>query len=403
MMDDIEFQLCLNIDSTDVKQDSATPRSKTRGRKRSAGSTGDGGDDGDGISGSRKIRGGHTRSDEERGRHLQLPPRKRIRTSSFSSIDRRGNVQVEDNTNDTAVRTVETVVSKRASLPDIGSVRDTDTPGGDSTGSNQDNDTSTVDMDVNMGIDDTVIHTANLPPEFQPRDVIHHRPQPPFAYFSEGAYMPALLDSLSSSRTVQAPRNHRFVIYEDADDMEVDDCGSVEQNLYYSPEDDKENADEEREHQDLQSQHSQERDYHHTYPGVGILHTSEPTVEQRDYHTTLTSFQDPITAGAAVGREAPLEGSSTLWSGSARRFASTDMGIGIGIGQDEVYQYPVSTPSPSSRADSTEHPLPSSTSLSATEVSLRALPDQSQTSEPDNPQTSLRLHPRRLRRAIRSI
>lgn len=432
-MDEIELQLCLNVDSAasrsmppppclsprsayksndqdeKYKQPHAAPWHHIQRGKRFAGSFGNGSDDGDddgegavafSVSDSFKCRddcdGKNDRRESEPqpgpGRYLRLPPRKRVRTSFLFEprrLIKSGGEKGNDAGETATVNIDKTGNLKRASasLPEFGCIVE-----GPQDLPRTENDLSTqnADMEAHMDVDDGDDNGDTEPNAVDPisltRDPVFHPPQPPFVHFPKGAYMPAFLDSLSSSRADQARRTRRFSIYEDPEDMDIDGAGYFESSWYLSPEDDKENAEEESNNQsqhphphphEHDHDHDNEQDQHHGHSlpfAEQESYNSSPATEQRTYHdnTTALSHHNPITS-ARAGRRNSNETSSTSLSEVSRRLASIERDIG----QNDVHQFTISNDTSTSTPSRTDIPartMPSPSSLSATEVSLHALP-----------------------------
>ncbi|OJI96239.1 hypothetical protein ASPVEDRAFT_35607 [Aspergillus versicolor CBS 583.65] len=233
--------------------------------------------------------------------------------------------------------------------------------------------------------------------------------------FLEGACMPALLDSLSSPRDEKDHSSHQFLIYEDPGDLDIDGVGFFETGWYLSPEDDKENI-EERDQQ--QHQHSREREHEHEHEQANernqdpnydfsfddrdSYHHAPTTEQHSDHNTTTTHNQTPIGPTGYERRHS--QRSPITPSAHPREVEFSDRGSRDGA---QYFSFLLSeTPQPiTTRIDTLgpEYTLPSPTSLSATEVSLRALLP-SQTAEgdsPTQPESNTRSLPRRHRRVNR--
>ncbi|KAI9375766.1 hypothetical protein BJX61DRAFT_492972 [Aspergillus egyptiacus] len=425
MMDEVDFQLCLDIDSPvsyhhftsssngpqTQFQELDTPRSKYQTRKRFSGSVGHDGVPSEGMSGSQTHR--HNDDDIEDKRYLELPPRKRVRTSlSLSALESKDRV-VDDNADEVA-RITDTLDLRGGSLSQTESVvqqvcRDPDLPSPEDT-------SVAINSETKIGGNQVASvrdrDEASIPQPLIP-DIIHRRLQPPFAYYPEGGYMPATLESLTS-RSTPAPRACRFVIYEDPESMELDG----DEGFYFvppwflSPEDDKENADDEHGqgnhvHENVSVENSQE-DYHLTYRDV----------EQYSATNITASFQGLDVAEPEVpARENPAGNfpHRSSWREHERWTASTSTSMSTRTHQHQYQHQARHSPLPNNtftftstpatpRADYFEHPVPSPTSLSATEVSLLALPGQvSRGSNPGTPTPENSLRSRRPRRTIRSV
>ncbi|KAL3457202.1 hypothetical protein BJX64DRAFT_21156 [Aspergillus heterothallicus] len=450
MMDEIDLQLCLEIDPIIP----GTPRPKLRPEKRSAPEAAD--DAGPpsvsgtftfashrvGISNTHiqhnnndghhhhhrhhttipQGNDGQQVGDRERERdpelYLALPPRKRVRTSlSVPVLGRKSSLQLEDRPDQIAEGGSEVDVMrhheggvgdavqhlKRTSLPSGLQVLH---GGADMAESlehrvavpasvlvrGMDND---VEMDINDGQEEEslVQNDDHVPPHFQIQDLMHHRPQAPFVYFPEGPYFPAVSDTLSP-RGASSGRTTRFAIYEDTEDflmdmdmnMEVD--GESERTWltwYLSPDDNKENSEEDHQDEQLQSQENgqvlgpeaQDYEHHFAFSGAGMGSYAQPSIEQRAYHNNDISSQHLADYASTPSREDPLEESSNLYQN-------------IHMNNNMPIHAPIGT--------GNEHSLPSTSFLSATEMSLQSLPGQS---SPRRPTSNIRS--RRSRRTIRSL
>ncbi|KAL3475132.1 hypothetical protein BJX99DRAFT_259748 [Aspergillus californicus] len=451
MMDEIEFQLCLSIDPTDVKQDNTTtPRPVIRGKKRSAESFEDEYGDGDDRKDDKNVPSlQQLRSDEQElgdGGYLQLPPRKKVRTSltfSQSLIERESQGQGHNlslcqegcNTKENAVNTAEaldleldpSLDLKRTPHPGI---ENTDTPRREASHAFTDTEPDIPDTkseastEIDDNADDNVVNLLQISPQAHTQDMIYHRPQPPFVYFPESAFMPALVDNLcSTSRAFQieahAHQAHQFIIYEDPDymDLDVDIDAEIGEDYwfgpawYLSPEDDKENID------DGHRAHRLGEPGYETRYEIGIEDDREIdrmeaytastgiTVHQQASSDTTTFFQRHIAEQTV--EEAPPEGSiiTSPWSEVLGWAASTEL-------ETEQTDIHPSTSSTNTHADEhvhtptityfydSENPQPLATLLSATEVSLRAL--SSHISGTGSLDTGNGTRPRR-RRLMRSV
>lgn len=311
-----------------------------RGKKRSAGSFED--EDGDEDVDDRKGDGNvssfqQLRSDEQElgdGGYLQLPPRKKVRTLlpfSHSSIERKGQGQGQNlnqegyNTKENAVDTAgaldleldPSLDLKRMSHPGI---ENANAPRREATRGVENNKTDIPEAstDIDDNADDNTVSLLQISPQAHTQDIIYHRPQPPFVYFPDSAFMPAILDSLcSTSRAFQveahAHQAHRFVIYEDPDymDLDLDIDAEVGEDYwfgpawYLSPEDDKENVNDghrarrrgEPEYEtgyEIGIEDDREVDRMEAYTAITGI-----TVHEQAYSDTTTSFQRPI-AGRTV-------------------------------------------------------------------------------------------------------
>ncbi|KAL2846436.1 hypothetical protein BJY01DRAFT_213395 [Aspergillus pseudoustus] len=251
-----------------------------------------------------------------------------------------------------------------------------------------------IDMDIDNREDETKNDTDNtIPPHFPIHELMHHRPQAPFVYFPEGPYFPAISDTLPSREASGGPATN-FAIYEDTQDftmdmdmdMDVGEEGEGEESWlvptwYFSPEENKENTEEEHESE----QRQQHEDGHfllgsdgYDLPFAGM----EPSyvrlsIEQRAYHNNamvrpqgLANYESPPR------RQDPLEGSSNFYQH-----------IGLGDRPNNGF----------TRADN-QHPVPSPSFLSATEISLQTLLGRASATE-----STPGLRSRRSRRTIRSL
>ncbi|KAL4784183.1 hypothetical protein BJX76DRAFT_327938 [Aspergillus varians] len=413
MMDEIELQLCLNIDtavSCNAPSPSRPPSKDTceskpsdekqkqkqkhvhrapqlhvlrSPGKRPSGSFGGEGDgrehEGDGAGGD----GDGENCDSGRGQHLRLPPRKRARTSLLSLEPKDGTGSGGDNDIDVAVAAAAAAAATNIDpmgnlerepsgvLREIGSVLE-----GVHGLSPLENDIRTQNVDAEAGMDidgdsdaETEVNAVDL--TSQPEDTVFHRPQLPFVHHPEGAYMPAIPDSLSSPRGEQLRHAHCFSIYEDPEDMDIDGVGFFEMNWYLSPEDDKENIAVEVSHQN-QHPHRHEHEYEHGHSNehdqnqdhdYHRLFAEEPynprlaIEQQRAYHSIRTIFhhlQDPIISTGGTG--SPQEGPNSRipLPEASRQFPDTEPGIG----RDHDHQL-------------TEHTLLYPSLHNAAEVSLR--------------------------------
>ena len=458
MMDEIELQLCLHIgepamgcsmpppplpsqptsdsncrvdykgqpDQGQTWQGQGTPLLHgARRKKRSAECLGDGIDgNGDGVGeedngedglvspmiGSLGCEDGY-----EPGSYLRRPPRKRART--LFAVDGKGRIRIGGDDggvgDDTAALGIDgKVADLGVPLPDIGGVLDNNTR--HSEHAVKDMGVQSVNMEENMDIDSDVREDAieSIPSQSPARRNTFHRPQQPFMEFFEGAYIPALLDSLSSPRDEKGHRSHQFLIYEDPEDMDIDGVGYFETSWYFSPEDEKENIE-----GGGQEQHQHSRDHDHEHEQANEHNQEDPSYDfsfdDRDsYNHALTTQQHTdhnITTAHDPSQMRPTEterrhpqGRPLTPSAYPREFESPDHSGR----DDDVRQFSFlsnETPLPiTPRIDTLglEYTLPSPTSLSATEISLRALLP-SQTAEgdmPTQPENNSRPLPRRHRR-----
>lgn len=453
-MDEIELQLCLHIEeqivgcsmpppplpshpSSDnacrtgyndgpdrghIWQGQGTPPFPgVRGKKRSAGCLGDGIDDNDECFGEEgndrdglafPMSGSLGHEDEyEPGSYLRRPPRKRVRT--LLAVDGKDRVQTSggDETAalgiDGVVADLERVLSTSAPVPDIGGDHDGNTQHPDHADKEN---MQSVDMEEDMDIDCDVRTDAieSIPSQSPARRNTFQRPQPPFMEFLEGAYMPALLDSLSSPRDEKDHSSHQFLIYEDPGDLDINGVGYFETGWYLSPEDDKENIDE---RDQPQHQHSREREHEHEQanernqdPNYDFTfddrdsYNHAPTTEQHTGHNTTTTHR-PTGSERRHSQRSPITPSANPREVEFSGHSSRDHAQHFSFLLSESPQ-PITT-----RIDTLgpEYTLPSPTSLSATEVSLRALLP-SQTAEDDSPtqtESNTRSLPRRHRRVHR--
>jgi hypothetical protein len=119
-----------------------------------------------------------------------------------------------------------------------------------------------VDMDVDNNNDETDASNDNgNPPHYPIQDLMHHRPQAPFIYFPEGPFFPAAVPSQTSSSRGTSSAQTSFVIYEDTHDITMAMDMDMDTNMdgdgdregtwasspdrFLSPEENKENTDEE--------------------------------------------------------------------------------------------------------------------------------------------------------------
>ncbi|KAL3452106.1 hypothetical protein BJX65DRAFT_267513 [Aspergillus insuetus] len=240
-----------------------------------------------------------------------------------------------------------------------------------------------VDMDVDNNENETEPSSDNdNPPHYPIQDLMHHRPQAPFIYFPEGPFFPAAVPPQTSSLRGTPSGQTSFVIYEDTHDMAMAMDMDMDMNMdgdgegnwesspgwFLSPEENKENADEEERdgHGHLQ-QHDDGyilRSDGYDLAFAGMEPYVHPSIEREAYHNSSQGLHD---YGSAHAQQNALQGSG--------HYPSMRAPAGTGNG----------------------YMPPSSGFLSATEVSLHAIPGQT----PQNESTH-GLRQRRSRRAIRS-
>jgi hypothetical protein len=250
-----------------------------------------------------------------------------------------------------------------------------------------------VDMDVDNNENETEPSNDNdNPPHYPIQDLMHHRPQAPFIYFPEGPFFPAAVPSHTSSSRGTSSGQTSFVIYEDTHDIAMAMDMDMDTNMdgdgggegtwesspgwFLSPEENKENADEDE--QDGHGHLPQHDDgyilrsdgYDLAFAGMEpFVHLS---IEREAYHNTaMLSSQGLHDYGSTQNA---LQG-----SGHYPHMSSGHTSMRAPAGTDNGYI------------------PPSSSFLSATEVSLHAIPGQIPQSE-----STPRLRRRRSRRAIRS-
>ncbi|KAL4887702.1 hypothetical protein BJY04DRAFT_5935 [Aspergillus karnatakaensis] len=187
---------------------------------------------------------------------------------------------------------------------------------------------------------------------------LHHfllPPVPPPVSFEPPASLPSLPCGSSFTHDDSVPQTDPFEIFEDPGPessmfMEIDLPCFVDPSWYITPDDNKENTNEDVQQHDSQvTEYRSEQDYHLTYAELGL-------------HEPILALENPHHRHATTLAEVTI--------------ASEGAGI-------EEHQ----------------HPLPSPTTLSATEVSLRALPSQTAATDGSlNPASNLRSVPRRILR-----
>lgn len=352
----------------------------------------------------------------EPGSYLRRPPRKRARTLFL--VDGKGGVGIgrDDGGDDVVAFGIDGVVGdlgrtlSSAPLPDIGEDTDTNTQHSDHAFKAMGIQAVDVDEDMDMDGDIRTDVMEPRPSQSPARHTTLHRPQPPFTEFLDGAYMPALLDSLSSPRDEKDHDSHQFLIYEDPEDMDIDGVGYFETTLYLSPEDDKENTeegvDQQNHHHSREHEQANESNLDPSYDFSLDEHDSYnpgQTTEQHPDHNTTPAHNQSLIRPAGSERQ-HSQRRPIAPSASPRELEFPDHSS-----RNDAQQFSFllsETPPPiTTRIDTLglEYTLPSPTSLSATEVSLRALlPSQTaEADSPTQPENNMRIHPRRHRRVNR--
>lgn len=297
-------------------------------------------------------------------------------------------------------------------------------------------DISNTNTNTNTNLStNTNVNTFDAVSQSEKTNLEHNNPQSSCTHFlNEGTYMPipisTLLDTLSTqpAATTNQHQPRRFTIYEDPEDMDIDGVGffDPEPSWYLSPEDDKENAeggenqalDDEGEddteqglalargrvHGDVQGrgsgqeEHSPE-DHSFTEQERGtFVRSQDPntTLGHDSSHGTGATANIPTRAGPA-GHENPNADADADADGRPNTQTENETETPRRVPRTEplVTPLPASTPPPSTRAHGhgqlrgipdpitlgNQQALPSPSSLSATEISLRALPRQAQVPE----------------------
>ncbi|KAL4797535.1 hypothetical protein BDV19DRAFT_387337 [Aspergillus venezuelensis] len=411
------------------------------------------------------------------GHYLRLPPRKRVRTSFVSLPSRRLSFTDQSRVHDNIIsdkvfvargQSMDRVDSLAASLPEVeleGQYQEVN------PGDNRDRPTELLPTDgpIEMDVDDddhndvgdgndtdaSEASTVLMPPPSSNARPLNTKtnntfrrleppPPPPYPDLIDPSllvYGEPTWSKQGEKDDSQTGQQRRFSIYEDPDGMDIDGVGFFETGWYISPEDDKENFEEEENHgqnTDNQSQLQGSHDYepepeHRGVYGHDLGHenVSQPPshgAEQDAYHPTVAMGQRAYYAATntAPARSYSLSPSGTRLAGSRwatwsaqipAYFQSTEPGSiesSILSRNSDTAMVPTPAPTPSRPDLHTEHDnaLPSPTSLSATDLSLRVLSNQSTSPSSVSISTStihtpndLEENPRsrRLRRVIRSV